>query len=75
MQVIKVVFAIAASENVDLFIIAVCSVHITGTWRNSFRLEIKPHIILKIEYVHIFSSQRSLTQPSPDYVQFMIYKL
>lgn len=72
MQVIEVVLAVAAPEDVDLFIITVCGVHVAGTGRDSLRLEVEPHIILEVENVHIFSRQRSLAQPSADYVQLMI---
>jgi hypothetical protein len=48
MQVIQVILSVPASENIDLFVVTIGRVHVARSRRDSLRVEIKPHIILKV---------------------------
>ena len=56
MQIIKIVFAITSSEDINFFVIAVSSVHVTGSWGISFSIEFKPFKLLKIKNVQVICS-------------------
>jgi len=60
MEVIQIVATITSSENINLFVIAICGVHVAGARRCATGLEVQPSEVYEVQDVHVIRSQRPL---------------
>ena len=71
MQIVEIVAAVASPKHVNVCLVSICRVHITGARSLPTHGKCHPFEALEVEDMKIVSSQGSLSQPPADYVEFV----
>lgn len=70
-QVVEVVAAIAATEHINLILVAVSSVHVAWTRRYARILVCEPLKFLEIQNMHVICSEWTLAEPAANNIKLI----
>lgn len=73
-QIVEVVAPVSASEDVDLVLVAICRVHVAGTWWLACELIVQPFELLQVQDVHVVGSKGPLPKPTANDVESIAHE-